>query len=210
VSANYEGGDIVGTVERVKQELEESVKPENITVSFEGTYQSQKENSTRLAILFSVVILVICYLLYQAFNSWILAMLIITNIPVAFFGGLVFVYLYGGTINLAHLVGFISLAGIVSRNGIMLISRTREIAKEHDAPLDTHMILLATKERVVPVLMTSIVTTLALIPLIIGGDAPGKEFLSPLAIVMTGGLITSTITSILFTPVLLNKLKKYL
>jgi Cu/Ag efflux pump CusA len=92
----------------------------------------------------------------------------------------------------------------------MLISRTREIAKEHDAPLDTHMILLATKERVVPVLMTSIVTTLALIPLIIGGDAPGKEFLSPLAIVMTGGLITSTITSILFTPVLLNKLKKYL
>ncbi|TXI33346.1 MAG: efflux RND transporter permease subunit [Niabella sp.] len=210
VSANYEGGDIVGTVERVKQELEESVKPENITVSFEGTYQSQKENSTRLAILFSVVILVICYLLYQAFNSWILAMLIITNIPVAFFGGLVFVYLYGGTINLAHLVGFISLAGIVSRNGIMLISRTREIAKEHDAPLDTHMILLATKERVVPVLMTSIVTTLALIPLIVGGDAPGKEFLSPLAIVMTGGLITSTITSILFTPVLLNRLKKYL
>lgn len=210
VSANYEGGDIVGTVEKVKQELEKSDKPENITVSFEGTYQSQKENSTRLAILFSVVILVICYLLYQAFNSWILVMLIITNIPVAFFGGLVFVYLYGGTINLAHLVGFISLAGIVSRNGIMLISRTREIAKEHDAPLDTHMILLATKERVTPVLMTSIVTTLALIPLIIGGDAPGKEFLSPLAIVMTGGLITSTITSILFTPVLLNRLKKYL
>ena len=208
VSANYEGGDIVGTVETVKQLLESKEKPDNITISYEGTYQSQKENSTRLALLFSVVILVICYILYQAFKSWILVMLIIVNIPVAFFGGLVFVYLFGGTINLAHLVGFISLAGIVSRNGIMLISRTREIAKEHDMELDTHMILLATKERVTPVLMTSIVTTLALIPLIIGGDAPGKEFLSPLAIVMTGGLITSTITSILFTPVLLNLLKK--
>jgi Cu/Ag efflux pump CusA len=92
VSANYEGGDIVGTVEKVKQELEKSKKPENITISFEGTYQSQKENSTRLAILFSVVILVICYLLYQAFNSWILAMLIITNIPVAFFANKEFRY----------------------------------------------------------------------------------------------------------------------
>ena len=210
VSANYEGKNVVGTVEDVKRIIDATEKPSNITVSYEGTYQSQKENSSRLALLFSLVIILVCLILYQAFGSWILTGLIILNIPVAFFGGLIFVYLYGGSINLAHLVGFISLAGIVSRNGIMLISRTKEIAKEHDEPLDTHMILLATKERVTPVLMTSIVTTLALIPLIIGSEAPGKEFLSPLAIVMTGGLITSTITSILFTPVLLNVLKEKL
>ena len=108
---------------------------------------------------------------------------------------------------MAHLVGFISLAGIVSRNGIILISRTIELALSHDRSLNQPKILEATKERIVPILMTSIVTALALVPLLINGNAPGKEFLHPLAIVMVGGLITSTITSLLFLPVLLNRFK---
>lgn len=210
VSANYEGKDVVGAVEGLKKTLESKPLPENITISYEGTYQSQKENSTRLAIFFSIVIVLIGWILYRAFPSWVLVMLIMINIPTAFFGGLVFVWLSGGSINLAHLVGFISLAGIVSRNGIMLISRTMEISREKNSFITDEVLVLATKERVVPVLMTSIVTALALIPLILNGDAPGKEFLHPLAIVMTGGLVTSTITSLLFMPVLLNKMSRWI
>lgn len=208
VSANYEGKDVVGAVETVKTTLKKGQQPENITVSYEGTYQSQKENSTRLAFMFSIIILLVAWILYRAFKSWILVGLIMLNIPIAFFGGLIFVYLYGGTISLAHLVGFISLAGIVSRNGIMLITRAQELAKEKGTGFDKYVIVRATKERVVPVLMTSIVTALALVPLILNGNAPGKEFLHPLAIVMVGGLITSTLTSLFFMPVLLERFGK--
>jgi CzcA family heavy metal efflux pump len=208
VSANYEGKDVVGAVEEVKTTLIKAEHPENITVSYEGTYQSQKENSSRLAFMFSIIVLLIGWILYRAFGSWILTGLIMLNIPVAFFGGLVFVYLFGGTISLAHLVGFISLAGIVSRNGIMLISRAQELAKEKNTGFDKYVIVRATKERVVPVLMTSIVTALALVPLILNGSAPGKEFLHPLAIVMTGGLITSTLSSLFLMPVLLERFAK--
>lgn len=207
VSANYEGGDIVGAVDKAKAILSESTQPENITTSYEGTYQSQKENSSKLLSLFIIVLVLIAAILYYAFSSWILTALVLLNIPVAFFGGLVFVYLEGGTISLAHLVGFISLAGIASRNGIMLISRVKELDSEGSDLTKTEVIIHATKERVVPVLMTSIVTGLALIPFILGASAPGKEFLSPLAVVITGGLITSTITSLLFIPIILNKLK---
>jgi Cu/Ag efflux pump CusA len=124
---------------------------------------------------------------------------------VAFFGGLLFVYIEGGTVSLAHLVGFISLAGIASRNGIMLISRMKELDNEQVPGIDEKTVIIATKERVVPVLMTSIVTGLALIPFILGASSPGKEFLAPLAVVITGGLITSTITSLFFMPVLLER-----
>ncbi len=210
ISANYEGKDVVGAVDEVKKNLEDRNAPENTTISYEGTYKSQKENSLRLAIFFTIVIVLIAWILYRAFPSRVLVFLIMLNIPTAFFGGLVAVWLSGGSINLAHLVGFISLAGIVSRNGIMLISRTLELSREMNSSITAETILSATKERVVPVLMTSIVTALALVPLILEGDAPGKEFLHPLAVVMIGGLVTSTITSLLFMPVLLNKMVKWI
>lgn len=207
VSANYEGRDIVGAVDNAKKILEAGKLSSNITTSYEGVYQSQKENSSRLTLLFILVIIIIATILYGAFRSWILSALVLLNIPVAFFGGLVFIYIEGGTISLAHLVGFISLAGISSRNGIMLISRVKEMYNEYIDSDKTEIIIHATKERVVPVLMTSIVTALALVPFIIGASTPGKEFLSPLAVVIIGGLITSTTTSLLFIPIILNKLK---
>lgn len=208
VSANYEGKDIVGAVDTVKSKLEAQTQPENITTSYEGTYKSQKENSLRLAFLFLAVIILIGFILYKAFPSMILVSLIMVNIPTALFGGLVAVWMTGGSISLAHLVGFISLAGIVSRNGIILISRTLDLSTKADRFMSPEIIREATRERIVPILMTSIVTALALVPLLINGSAPGKEFLHPLAIVMTGGLITSTITSLLFMPVLLNRFSK--
>ena len=208
VSANYEGKDVVGAVKTLKTSLESQIQPEDILISYEGTYQSQKENSLRLALMFMVVIILIASMLYYEFKSWISVGLIMLNIPVAIFGGLVFVYLYGGTINLAHLVGFISLAGLVSRNGILLISRVQSLAIEQSKVFDKNIIVQAVKERATPILITTLTSALALLPLMINGDAPGKEFLHPIAVVGIGGLITSTLTSLFFMPVLLEKFGK--
>jgi len=118
------------------------------------------------------------------------------------------VWLTGGSVSLAHLVGFISLAGIVSRNGIMLIGRSLTLVQNEKLPFEPETIVKATLDRVVPVLMTSLVTALALIPLIISGGEPGKEILSPLAVVVFGGLISSTIISLFLTPALFYRFGK--
>ena len=201
VSANYDGGNIVGAVEAVKQTMDKEKLPSGQSISYEGTYKSQKENSQRLGILFAVGLILILWVLYQTFKSIPIALQIMLNIPSAIFGGMVAVWLTGGEINLAHLVGFISLAGIVSRNGIILISHTLDlVGKEKGNGISKEVVLKATLDRVVPVLMTSLVTAVALVPLLIGGDEPGKELLHPLAVVIFGGLISSTILSLIFTP----------
>ncbi|MBY0473111.1 efflux RND transporter permease subunit [Patescibacteria group bacterium] len=201
VSANYDRGNIVGAVEAVKQTMDREKLPSGQSISYEGTYKSQKENSQRLGILFAVGLILILWVLYQTFKSIPIALQIMLNIPSAIFGGMVAVWLTGGEINLAHLVGFISLAGIVSRNGIILISHTLDlVGKENGNGISKEVVLRATLDRVVPVLMTSLVTALALVPLLIGAEEPGKELLHPLAVVIFGGLISSTIVSLIFTP----------
>jgi HME family heavy-metal exporter len=199
VSANYQGGDIVGAVDRVKTVMDSEKLPDGQLLSYEGAYQSQKENSLRLGLLFGIGLILILWVLYQTFLSFPIALQIMFNIPSAIFGGMIAVWITGGEINLAHLVGFISLAGIVSRNGIILISHTLDLVKERGATTK-EVVLQATLDRVVPVLMTSLVTALALVPLLIGAEEPGKELLHPLAVVIFGGLISSTIVSLIFTP----------
>lgn len=205
VSANYQGGNIVGAVDAVKTTLENEKLPIGQFISYEGTYKSQKENSLRLGILFIVGLILIFWVLYQTFKSMPIAFQIMLNIPSAIFGGMVAVWLTGGEVNLAHLVGFISLTGIVSRNGIILISHTLDLVGASGAHgsgngVTKEIVLRATLDRVVPVLMTSLVTALALVPLLIGAEEPGKELLHPLAVVIFGGLISSTIVSLIFTP----------
>lgn len=201
VSANYQGRDIVGDVETVRSNLERQKLPAGVTLSYEGTYRSQQESSRMLALLFGAGLIIIFGILYHGFHSVPIALLVMLNIPTAFLGGMVAVWLSGGVINLAHLVGFVSLAGIVSRNGIMLIGRALALLKEGH-PFESATIERATRERVVPVLMTSFVTVLALVPLLFAGGAPGKELLHPIAIVIFGGLISSTVISFFLTPTL--------
>lgn len=201
VTANYQGSDIVGDVERARMELSTQQLPTGVMLSYEGTYKSQKENARRLAILFLVGIFLIFVTLYRAFKNTSLVMQIMLNIPTVFIGGIIGVWMTGGVINLAHLVGFISLAGIVSRNGIMLIGRSLSLVRS-EGVFTPEIVVRATLERVVPVLMTSLVTALALVPLILSGGEPGKELLHPLAIVIFGGLISSTIISLFLTPAL--------
>lgn len=208
VSANYQGKDIVGAVEAAKQSIESQKLPDGISLSFEGTYKSQKENSRRFAMLFIVGLLLIFGVLNNAFKSVPIVAQIMLNIPTAFIGGMIGVWLTGGSISLAHLVGFVSLAGIVSRNGIMLISHSLNLVRKEGMPFAPETVLKATLDRLVPVLMTALTASLALIPLLFAGDAPGKEMLHPLAVVIFGGLISSTVISLFLTPALFYRFGK--
>lgn len=208
VSANYQGSDVVGAVGAAKTEIELQKLPVGVTLSFEGNYKSQKESSQRLALVFIAGIVMIFAVLYHAFRSVPITLLVMTNIPTVFVGGMVGVWLTGGSVNLAHMVGFISLAGIVSRNGIMLIGRSLSLVQKEGMPFIPDTIVKATLDRVVPVLMTSLVTALALVPLLISGSEPGKEMLHPLAVVIFGGLISSTIISLFLTPALFYRFGK--
>ncbi|HSE34972.1 MAG TPA: efflux RND transporter permease subunit [Candidatus Paceibacterota bacterium] len=202
VTANYEGRNIVGEVDAVKAALERQKLPVGVTLSHEGNYKSQKESTARLLLVGIVGILGVVAILYSAFRSAAVVAIMLANVPAAFLGGMLGVWLSGGTVSLAHLVGFISLAGIVSRNGIMLIGRTLTLVRDEGAPFVPETIVRATLDRVTPVLMTSLVTALALVPLLLAGDAPGKEMLHPLAVVMFGGLLVSTVVSLFLTPAL--------
>ncbi len=208
VSANYQGTDVVGAVLNAKTALESQKLPIGVTLSFEGNYKSQKESSQRLAILFLAGIIMIFGILYHAFKSVPIALLVMTNIPTVLIGGMAGVWLTGGSINLAHLVGFIALAGIVSRNGIMLIGRSLTLVRKEGLLFTPETIVRATLDRVVPVLMTALTTGLALIPLMLAGGDPGKEMLNPLAVVIFGGLISSTVISLFLTPALFYRFGK--
>lgn len=208
VSANYQGSNIVGAVDAVKKRMDTERLPENTQISYEGTYKSQKENSRRIMIFFMVGLLLVYGTLYAAFRSHSVVLLVMTSIPTVFIGSLIGIWLSGGVIGLPHMVGFVSLMGIVSRNGIMLISRALTLIRVEGQPFAKDTIIRATLDRVTPVLMTSSVTALALIPLLLGQDKPGKELLGPLAVVIFGGLVSSTVISLFLTPSLFFRFGK--
>lgn len=208
VSANYQGGNIIGAIDRVKDRLDDMRLPDGIRLSYEGTYKSQKENSQRLLILFFIGLVLIFSVLYQSFRSIPIVLQIMASIPTVFIGSLIAVYLSGNTISLAHMIGFVSLMGIVSRNGILLISRCITSVTDEGLAFSKETVIRATLDRVTPVLMTSSVTALALVPLLLSPGAPGKEMLSPLAVVIFGGLISSTAISLFLTPSLFYRFGK--
>jgi HME family heavy-metal exporter len=202
ISANYNGSDIVGAVQNIVDKYKDKKLDTGLSISYEGNYKSQKESSKTLAIAFIVVLILMFYVLKYLFTDSKLVAIVMLNIPTAFLGSMIFILLTGNSLNLAHIVGFISLSGIVARNGIMLISKIKDKEDAEPGYMSDKYLLEAVGERITPVLITSLVTGLALIPLILVSDAPGKEMLYPLAIVLVGGLITSTVTSFFITPAL--------
>lgn len=204
VSINPTERDLGSMITELDKQIEEKIrtnpKYKGNRIEIEGEYQAQKAASRRIGIAAAVVLLVIALLLYTYFGTATFAVQVICDIPLALVGGLVYTWLTIDNISIATLVGFIAVAGIAARNSIMLISHYLHLMKHEGEGFTKEMIIRGTQERLVPVLMTALSAGLALIPLVFAGEQPGKEILHPVAIVITGGLVSSTFLGLAVTP----------
>lgn len=193
--------DVGALVGELQRRVSEQVKlPEGYFISYEGEFRSQAEASKRIALLSASILVVIAFLLYSYFGTAFFAVQVLCDIPLAMVGGLVFTFFKLNNISIATLVGFIAVAGVAARNSIMLISHYLYLMQEEGAPFSRAMIVRGTQERLIPVLMTALSAGVGLIPLILAGDQPGKEILHPVAVVIVGGLVTSTLLGLGVTP----------
>jgi CzcA family heavy metal efflux pump len=188
-------------VERLQREVAAKVKrPEGYYIGYEGEFKSQQEATQRIVAYSSVVFVVIAFLLYGYFRTPFFAIQVICDIPLALVGGLVFTYFKLNNISIATLVGFIAVAGVAARNSIMLLSHYLHLMQHEGESFSKKMVIRGTKERLVPVLMTALAAGIGLVPLVLAADQPGKEILHPVAVVIVGGLITSTLLGLGVTP----------
>jgi Cu/Ag efflux pump CusA len=209
VSANVQGRDLGSTVEEMRGAVQENLQlPQGYFIEWGGQFESQQSASRLIAILSFFSFAGIFLVLYSHFKSWELAAQIMLNIPLALIGSVITVLLTGGVFSIATLVGFITLTGIASRNGIMMISHYIHLVEHEGEKFSDEMIIRGSQERLVPVLMTALVAALALVPLTLDASAPGKEILYPVATVILGGLISSTLLDILVTPVVFKRFGK--
>ena len=182
--------------------IDKTPLPTGNFISLEGQFQAQ-EQATQLIAGLSVVSLVMIFLvLYSRYQSAVLAGIVMANIPLALIGSVVAMWLAGVSLSVASMVGFITLAGIATRNGILKISHYINLCKFEGETFSQAMIVRGSLERLTPVLMTALVAAFALTPLLLAADAPGKEILHPVAVVIFGGLVSSTLLDTLLTPVL--------
>ena len=195
--------DVGALVTKLQDEVRARVKlPEGYFVTYEGEFQAQRDATLRIALFSSVVFVVIVFLLYSYFQSLSLALQVMLNIPLALVGGLVFTWLKIDNISIDTLVGFIAVGGVAARNGIMMISHYLHLMNHEGEGFTREMVIRGTLERMVPVLMTALSAGIALIPLVLAADQPGKEILHPVAVVIVGGLISSTLLDFLITPLI--------
>jgi Cu/Ag efflux pump CusA len=201
ISCNTQGRDLGAVVADIQQAITDNVTlPSGYFVTYGGQFESQQA-ATRLITLLSLASLAgIILVLYRHFRSMMIVFQILLNIPLSLIGSVVAIWLSGGVLSVATLVGFVTLTGIASRNGIMMISHYIHLMKEEGEIFSKQMIIRGSLERLVPVLMTALTAMLALVPLAISTGAPGKEILQPVAVVILGGLFSSTLLDIIVTP----------
>lgn len=201
VSINPTTPDLNSAVEQLEEAVNSEVDlPAGYSIAFEGEYQAQAEAKKRIAITSSVILLVIVFLLFSYFRSGSFVALVLSNIPISVVGGIFFTWIMLDTVSIASLVGLIAISGIAARNTIMLVSHYLHLMRHEGETFTRQMIVRGTEERLVPVLMTALSAGIALIPLVLAADAPGKEILNPVAIVIVGGLVTSTFLGLAVTP----------
>lgn len=201
VSANVTGRDMRSVVNEMREAINQKVAmPEDYHVVFGGQFESE-ENASRLLLGLSVVsILAIFLLLYLQFRSWSQATVVLLNLPLALIGGVLVLTLTGGVISIPAIIGFISLFGIATRGGMLLVDRYNELTLQGLTRQET--VMQGSMDRLLPIIMTALSSALALIPLALGGDLPGNEIQSPMAKVMLGGLLTSTLLNLVVIPIM--------
>jgi CzcA family heavy metal efflux pump len=205
VYANTDGSNMSRIIDDVRKAVAASQLPGGYFVSVEGQFQAQ-EQAQQLIVGLSLASLVLIFLvLYSRYRSSTLALVIMGNIPFALVGSVVAMWIAGVSLSVASMVGFITLAGIATRNGILKVSHYINLCKFEGETFGWPMIVRGSIERLTPVLMTALVAAFALTPLLLAADAPGKEILHPVAVVIFGGLISSTLLDSLLTPLIFWK-----
>ena len=200
VSANVAGRDQKGVVEDIQRTIEEEISlPEGYHIEYGGQFEAEAEASKTLMATSFLSLLIIFLLLYQEFKNIKIAGIILLNLPLALIGGIFSIYFTSGILSIPAIIGFITLFGVATRNGILLVSHYKTLQDEGLNLYDT--IIQGSKDRLSPILMTALTAGLALIPLAIAGDLPGNEIQSPMAKVILGGLLTSTLLNIFIVPV---------
>ncbi len=206
VSCNVQGRDLAATVEDIKQRIKDQIQlPTGSYLEYAGQYEAQQKASASILWLSLVAFAGIFTVLFSYFRSWRLVLQVMLSIPMALVGSVVAIWFTGGIFSVATMVGFITLTGIATRNGIMMISHYIHLIRYEGETFSRAMIVRGTLERLVPVTMTALVAALALIPLTLDAEAPGKEILYPVATVIVGGLISSTLLDMLVRPALFWK-----
>ncbi|MBF0157075.1 MAG: efflux RND transporter permease subunit, partial [Magnetococcales bacterium] len=203
VLANTQGRDVGAVVAEVQQRLAAMPLPAGYHLSYEGQFRSQQEATRLISLLAMISLAGVFLVLYSHFRSVVLSLVIMANIPMALVGSVAALWLSGQPLSVASLVGFITLTGISARNGILKISHYLHLVGQEGEPFGREMIVRGSLERLTPVLMTALVAALALVPLMLDADAAGKEILHPVAVVIFGGLISSTLLDTLVTPVVI-------
>ena len=203
VQANTQGRDLNGVIQEVQTKIAKNVRlPEGYFVEYGGQFETQQSASKRLLTLGFFSIIGVFLVLYIAFRSTRSALQVMVNLPLALVGGVVAIFLTGGTLSIASMVGFVTVFGIATRNGIMMVSHYIHLMKEEGEVFGVKMIVRGTLERLSPVLMTALTAALGLLPLALAKGQTGKEIQQPMAVVILGGLITSTVLSQVVTPAL--------
>jgi Cu/Ag efflux pump CusA len=203
VQCNVAGRDVTSVVKDCQRLVDPIIaSASGYRVEYAGQFESAAEANRLLVILGVVVIIGIGFLLHLAFGSSRDAALIMLNLPLALIGGVAGVFVSGGVLSIASVIGFITVFGIATRNGIMLVSHIRHL-QQHEGISDfREAVWRGAMERLAPILMTALAAGLALIPLAIGGGKPGNEIQTPMAIVILFGLLTSMILNMLIVPAL--------
>lgn len=186
----------------IRRALTDLSLPQGYTTSIEGTFQAQEEATWRIGVLSLVSLMMIFIVLYGRYQSVALASIIMGGIPLALIGSVIALNIAGEPLSVASMVGFITLAGISARNGILKISHYINLALHEGEQFGRRLIVRGSLERLSPVLMTALCAGLALTPLLIGADEPGREILHPVAVTIFGGLLSATALDTIVTPVL--------
>ncbi len=199
ISVNVSGNDIGSVVKSIRKKISDGITlPENYNIEYGGQFESADIATRRLMLASVVSLLIIFIILYREFNDTTLASVILLNLPLALIGGIFAIKFSSDVISIPAIIGFITLFGIATRNGILLISRYIH-SRESGTSLK-ESIISGSADRLNPILMTALTAALALIPLALAGDQPGNEIQSPMAVVILGGLLSSTLLNIIVVP----------
>jgi Cu/Ag efflux pump CusA len=200
ITCDARGRDLGSVAQEIEAKVRQVPFDREYYPAFLGEYAARQESTRRLYALAALALCGVVLLLYVDFQSWRPTLLVMFTIPFALIGGVFAVMLSGGQLSLGSLVGFVTVLGIAARNGIMMVSHFRHLEREEGMPFGIDMVIRGAEERLTPILMTALTTGLALVPLVVAGNKPGHEIEYPLAVVILGGLFTSTVLNLFLLP----------